>query len=305
MQVVHNDPQDNLNCVIAGKKRFAMFHPARRDWIESRHACGWVDTESDEFHALRPNSKAYGSYGGQPFLNQSDLDLELYPTWAKLEWWDAQLEAGDCFFLPSSWYHHVYTEDGQRSIAVNMWWWRHETEEDEKTEECPSDGLTQNLTAAECSFGYENSELIGYDGVPYGIEKVYEERTSCARGMPKEAPIRPSARVTSFKKWGIVRPRSANGEDFVELEEWLGSVELAEEVERCHNRAELRAALKAKLHDYRDGDEVSNPLLAKVIQRWTEFQLRERQEGGEGNYDGLLEANAGEVSESGSVEMTV
>ena len=161
--------------------------------------------------------------------------------------------------------------------------------------------LAQNLTAAECSFGYENGELIGNADVPYGIEKAYEERTSCARGMPKEAPIRPSAAVNSFKRWGIVRPRSANGEDFIELEEWLGSAELAEEGKRCHNRAELRAALKAKLHDYRDGDEVSSPILAELIQRWTEFQLREeRQEGGEqGDYDVLLEATAaGEVSES-------
>lgn len=63
--VLHNDPQDNLNCVIAGEKRFAMFHPARRNWIESRQACGWVDTGSKEFRALRPNSKAYGRYGGE------------------------------------------------------------------------------------------------------------------------------------------------------------------------------------------------------------------------------------------------
>jgi hypothetical protein len=42
------------------------------------------------------------------------MDLERYPQWAELEWHDAQMEEGDCLYIPTSWYikctHKVYTD---------------------------------------------------------------------------------------------------------------------------------------------------------------------------------------------------
>ena len=219
----------------------------------------------------------------------------MYPTFAKLEWWDAQLEAGDCFFLPSSWYHHVYTKDGLRSISVNLWWWRNEAQaQRDEDSSCPSVGEANNLTASECKFGYENKELEGYDGLPWGINKEYEERSSCTRGVPSGAPLRPSATISSFKKEGRVRPRGATGDDFVQLEDWLASAELRNEVERSHNRTERRAALKAQLHAHEEGDEVSSPVLKKLIRQWEEFWLEQEEEGdwageGEASEDGFTD----------------
>ena len=52
-----------------------------------------------------------------------------YPGWSTLEWWDAQLEPGDCLLLPLGWYHHVdsVAEDKSKrgvNFGTNIWWTR-------------------------------------------------------------------------------------------------------------------------------------------------------------------------------------
>jgi hypothetical protein len=53
-------------------------------------------------------------------MNVSSMDLENYPCWEKLEWFDAMMEEGDCVLIPSKWYHHVHSLPG-RNVAVNLW----------------------------------------------------------------------------------------------------------------------------------------------------------------------------------------
>ena len=40
-----------------------------------------------------------------------------------MDWFEADMEAGDCLFIPSKWYHQVESSS-ERNLAVNMWWWR-------------------------------------------------------------------------------------------------------------------------------------------------------------------------------------
>jgi lysine-specific demethylase 8 len=54
--VIHNDGQDNVNCLFSGRKRLAFFHPMYKTAIESKEN-GWIIAEED-----RPD--AYGSFSG-------------------------------------------------------------------------------------------------------------------------------------------------------------------------------------------------------------------------------------------------
>ena len=121
--VLHNDDQDNLNCVLAGRKRFAFFHPREKPRIET-DAFGWVNADGDR-------SLGYGGFGGR--LDVERIDLRRFGGWRDLEWWEADLEAGDCVFIPTAWYHHV-ASDGERNLAVNVWWWRRDVDADDSVE---------------------------------------------------------------------------------------------------------------------------------------------------------------------------
>ena len=66
-----------------------MFHPKDKVTIEDK-AQGWVISEED-------NPKAYGSYSG---LDVEAIDLHKHKKWNDIEWFDAQMETGDCLFVP-------------------------------------------------------------------------------------------------------------------------------------------------------------------------------------------------------------
>merc|ERR1711924_183248 len=78
---------------------------------------GWVDTEL-------PNGKGIGGYGA--FFGKIDVDavdLIKWPGWIDVKWWYADLEPGDCLYLPAHWYHQV-TAEPIRSINFHMWYFR-------------------------------------------------------------------------------------------------------------------------------------------------------------------------------------
>ena len=82
------------------------------------------------------------------------MDLEKYPAWRNVEWYDVQMETGDCLFIPTAWYHTVFSEGG-RNLAVNTWWWRSDTLETTGTPpfDCPLE--REALSLADCTFGYD------------------------------------------------------------------------------------------------------------------------------------------------------
>ena len=58
--MIHYDDQDNLNCMLAGKKRFLFFHPKRKNEFEAhpnkkKNGFGWVDAALD---------RSVAGYGG-------------------------------------------------------------------------------------------------------------------------------------------------------------------------------------------------------------------------------------------------
>jgi hypothetical protein len=91
--VIHNDGQDNVNCLFSGRKRLAFFHPVYKTTIETKEN-GWVVAERDL-------PSAYGAFSG---LDVENMDLKKYPKWGEIEWYDAQMEEGDCLYIPTSWW---------------------------------------------------------------------------------------------------------------------------------------------------------------------------------------------------------
>eukprot|EP01052_Picozoa_sp_SAG31_P036266 SAG31_NODE_4498_length_3185_cov_36.595269_1_plen_464_part_00 len=113
--VIHVDDVDNVNCLFSGRKRIIFWHPKHKHAIESKDL-GWF--KEDDRAA---DDQRYGEFSE---TDVDRVDLDQYPGWTKLDWWDAEMDAGDCVFIPVGWYHHVASFD--RNIAVNVWFDRNE-----------------------------------------------------------------------------------------------------------------------------------------------------------------------------------
>ena len=68
--VIHNDDQDNVNCVLDGTKRFFMVDPRNKTYMENEKL-GW--------EIAGETGKGYGAYGGGNDPN--DINLKKFPKW--------------------------------------------------------------------------------------------------------------------------------------------------------------------------------------------------------------------------------
>jgi hypothetical protein len=100
----HHDPDHNLACVIAGRRRFLLFPP---DQVANLY--------------VGPIDKPF-----PPPLSLVDAtapDFDRFPKFrlalqvARV----AHLEAGDAIFMPKYWWHHV-TSLEPYNVLVNYWW---------------------------------------------------------------------------------------------------------------------------------------------------------------------------------------
>jgi hypothetical protein len=100
----HHDPDHNLACVIAGRRRFLLFPPEQ---VANLY--------------IGPIDKPF-----PPPLSLVDAtapDFERFPKFrlalqtARV----AHLEAGDAIFMPKYWWHHV-TSLEPYNVLVNYWW---------------------------------------------------------------------------------------------------------------------------------------------------------------------------------------
>jgi len=145
--VVHYDDQDNINCMIAGEKRFVFMHPSYKEDFEAHpnkksNRFGWVDTDLDR------SIKGYGAFMGR--IDVDRMDLIKYPGWSNVSWSYADLKPGDCLYIPFQWYHQVTAKPG-RSINVHVWYWRPASF---RSEACGKD--QQSPTPfSDCTWGYE------------------------------------------------------------------------------------------------------------------------------------------------------
>ncbi|ELU08556.1 hypothetical protein CAPTEDRAFT_211217 [Capitella teleta] len=118
--VLHADGVDNINCLFDGHKSLIMIDKDQQDKVE-----------------------AHG-YEHQRAFSRVDIDsvdLMEFAEFQGVPWWSAEMEKGDCLFIPIGWYHTV--ESGlSRNLAVNLWFshllWFNHTDCEERTEKFDS-----------------------------------------------------------------------------------------------------------------------------------------------------------------------
>ena len=98
--VLHNDGDDNINCVIDGRKLIVLMN---------------ASYEEDVYHGTQ-----WSGYGSRSPVDTSRVDLVKWPRLANVPWYHIELFPGDCVFMPTAWLHAVRAPPG-RSIAVNVW----------------------------------------------------------------------------------------------------------------------------------------------------------------------------------------
>ena len=116
---VHKDPYENIYCVVRGHKEIILQPPTDLPWIPYQQLTPatycrkddgeWdkiVDTEADKV--------------GWIVIDPLSPDLDQYPQFANSTVFKLKLEAGDCLYLPSFWFHHLTQSHG--CIAVNYWY---------------------------------------------------------------------------------------------------------------------------------------------------------------------------------------
>eukprot|EP00812_Abedinium_dasypus_P005893 NODE_1741_length_1071_cov_291.266732.p1 GENE.NODE_1741_length_1071_cov_291.266732~~NODE_1741_length_1071_cov_291.266732.p1 ORF type:complete len:319 (+),score=68.93 NODE_1741_length_1071_cov_291.266732:3-959(+) len=118
--VIHSDGQHNIHCAFAGEKSFMLWHP--KAGIDTTKF-GWMtfgdggDEGKEKLQEERFRN-AYGSFAAR--VNVEDVDLDLFPGYDTLPWWNVTLRAGDCAYIPPKWFHHVESAP-QRTISVHVW----------------------------------------------------------------------------------------------------------------------------------------------------------------------------------------
>lgn len=83
--VWHNDAYENLNCLMRGKKWFIMANK----------------NETNQKAHIDIPSGAYSS------VDVENVDVEKYPGFKDIQFYNVTLEAGDCLYIPWLWFHHV------------------------------------------------------------------------------------------------------------------------------------------------------------------------------------------------------
>jgi len=192
--VIHNDDQDNVNCVISGSKRFFMVDSRNKTHLENEQL-GWTIASETRV--------GYGAFGGGNDVH--NIDLTKHPRWADVPWYDAPVEAGDCIFIPTSWYHQVHSPAG-RNIAFNIWWWRRDGPYDpEELDNWDNKCTHRNskITLKDCQFGYEGPP----DDPRTSFNPQRTTMTQC-RGIPTEHARRDTDALAFITRWQRFAERS-------------------------------------------------------------------------------------------------
>ena len=98
---LHFDLLENLFCVVRGRKRMQLWHPAH-------------------------GAQLYPGGGGEPLFSKVDptnFDPVEFPEFSGAVGLahEVELAAGDALYLPLGWWHAVSTPPGERSISISYW----------------------------------------------------------------------------------------------------------------------------------------------------------------------------------------
>lgn len=96
---LHFDPFDNLFLQLYGTKQFYIFDP--KDY-SNLYAGSWL-TNTPHISGIDP----------------VNVDLDLYPLARNASLMQLEIKAGSALFLPSYWWHQVFSEE--LSISINIW----------------------------------------------------------------------------------------------------------------------------------------------------------------------------------------
>ena len=96
---LHFDPFDNLFFQAYGSKVFYLFDP--KDYASLYP--GSVLSKTPHISGIDPTK----------------VDFDLHPKSRKAKMFEVKVDAGSVLFLPSYWWHQVYSE--QLSISINIW----------------------------------------------------------------------------------------------------------------------------------------------------------------------------------------
>eukprot|EP00794_Sanderia_malayensis_P000548 gene548-1205_t len=99
--VLHQDSFENINCLFRGSKRLIMIEYPK--YVK--------DVVID-----RPN--------GYSAVDVDKVDYTKYPGLSKVDFVEANMEQGDCLYIPYQWFHQVnsFPNENQTNTAVNVWW---------------------------------------------------------------------------------------------------------------------------------------------------------------------------------------
>lgn len=95
---IHNDPYDNLNAQIIGKKKFILFAPEQHGHLypEFIHSHLWASRIDPDFP-----------------------DMERFPKFASARGFVGELSPGDVLFIPKYWWHFFSATEA--SLNINRW----------------------------------------------------------------------------------------------------------------------------------------------------------------------------------------
>lgn len=98
--VLHKDAYNQLNCLLNGTKHWKL--------VENKY-------EKDIYKHPEPENEV----GGFSDIDPRAVDLIKHPNVMKIEWSNFTIHAGDCLFLPKSYYHQVDSYD-THNLAVSV-----------------------------------------------------------------------------------------------------------------------------------------------------------------------------------------
>jgi hypothetical protein len=119
--VLHHEHYEDLHCVLEGKKTYTLANPATNQehiYIDAD------DAEAGEYVAVDVDA----------------VDAVKYPGIRKVVFYTAEVNAGDCIYLPSTWMQADQTASG-RNLATSLWWAREDDVDDKVAAgECKAEG---------------------------------------------------------------------------------------------------------------------------------------------------------------------
>jgi hypothetical protein len=96
---MHFDENENILCQIHGSRTFTLIDPYFNDMV-------YIDGITTHVYTL---------------VDPHTPDLKKYPLFKYTRQLKVKVNAGDCIYLPSFWYHKVESAQG-RNVAINWWY---------------------------------------------------------------------------------------------------------------------------------------------------------------------------------------